>query len=508
MALPRNSNLLPFLLFSGCFCTLSLWLASYIHPAEDAVILFRYAKHLSQEGVIAFNQGGPPTEGATDFLWMVLIAGGNTLGLSPYSASLLLSALGLILMSYLIWENAPKSGYPKLLAISCLMLAPQWWAAIQGFSPYFLGGFLIAAVFSFYKRESIGFAIFGFLTCLTRPDALIVIAPLGLYFLFASTNQKKDFVRFFWGAILPGILYFTWRYKYFGELFPLPFYVKGFQTKFLGIFDLNSLKYVGIYLLRYVGVLLLALSIFFYKFPNRLKALILICTIFPIQFYSSIALEQNVAHRLIMPLFLGLFSCFLLSWPYIPKAQIYLFLFLATNVFYSFSYFSRSLPLAHDNYIALGKEMASIPGRLATTEAGRIPYYSEWETMDMWGLNSPELSRRLIKENDLGSFQADVILLDDGELEFDQLFGELDGPYRAEKSWDNMVFNALKYGVESGDYELYWVNYQNKRDESQIERFCYSIFPNSYEARRDLWLLKKDYPYKEALTGLEYLSEL
>ena len=78
-----------------------LYSASQLYPAEDASILFRYSENLAQTGQISYNFQGEKAEGATDFLWMILIAGGVKLGLSSYALSLALSFMGLLLSLFL-----------------------------------------------------------------------------------------------------------------------------------------------------------------------------------------------------------------------------------------------------------------------------------------------------------------------------------------------------------------------------------------------------------------------
>ena len=68
--------LLFFLVFGGLF-TLSY---VYVVPAEDAVILYEYAKNLAQTGLITYGGASVPIEGATDFLWMVVIAFFKSIG--------------------------------------------------------------------------------------------------------------------------------------------------------------------------------------------------------------------------------------------------------------------------------------------------------------------------------------------------------------------------------------------------------------------------------------------
>ncbi|RMG67386.1 MAG: hypothetical protein D6722_13275, partial [Bacteroidetes bacterium] len=108
-------------------------------PAEDAAILFRYSENLADTGVISYNPGGPPVEGATDFLWMLLLAAAHWLGLETYSASLGLSLLSLLATLYVQYRLV--GGHPGRLTLLWLgwLWATQQWAAVQGFSVAFWG---------------------------------------------------------------------------------------------------------------------------------------------------------------------------------------------------------------------------------------------------------------------------------------------------------------------------------------------------------------------------------
>ena len=44
---------------------------SYLHPAEDATILYNYARNLKETGVISYYPGGPAVDGSTDFLFLL-----------------------------------------------------------------------------------------------------------------------------------------------------------------------------------------------------------------------------------------------------------------------------------------------------------------------------------------------------------------------------------------------------------------------------------------------------
>ena len=72
----------------GAFLAIGLAVLSVDHPAGDAYIVF--------------NAGGPRSEGASDFLWMLLLAAGVRLGLDVAIAALA-SYSGFSAMLYSAW---------------------------------------------------------------------------------------------------------------------------------------------------------------------------------------------------------------------------------------------------------------------------------------------------------------------------------------------------------------------------------------------------------------------
>src|SRR4051812_22807107 len=76
-------------------CGLLLAGPRWIEPAEDAAIMFQIVSNFVGSGVIAYNLADGPAEGATDFLWMLSLAGLARLGLQEFLAANLLSALAL-----------------------------------------------------------------------------------------------------------------------------------------------------------------------------------------------------------------------------------------------------------------------------------------------------------------------------------------------------------------------------------------------------------------------------
>ncbi|RMG54729.1 MAG: hypothetical protein D6722_28670, partial [Bacteroidetes bacterium] len=193
-------------------------------------------------------------------------------------------------------------------------------------------------------------------------------------------------------AGLPGLVYFVWRVWYFGEWLPLPFLVKGVASpERVGLFDPVSLRYLGILWLRYLSPLLV-LFFWYGRKPDRPKrrnlgVIFFSFVLLPSLFYTTITLEQNVANRFVLPLWVGSLSLVALHLPWRRPTWLLGTLFLMLSLVYSSVYGWRSLPYRYSQNPELGAALADIPAhRMAVSEAGHLPYYSGWKTLDLWGL--------------------------------------------------------------------------------------------------------------------------
>ncbi|MCX6418669.1 MAG: hypothetical protein NTU50_04390 [Actinobacteria bacterium] len=110
-------------------------------PFEDAAILFRYSENLANGLGVVYNPGGPRVDGATDMLFMALIAVLIKFGLSTVLAAAILNALGfgllifLIMYSWIKWSNLPLTF--SLIPIVVVLLGPAWLQSIAGFGTVF-----------------------------------------------------------------------------------------------------------------------------------------------------------------------------------------------------------------------------------------------------------------------------------------------------------------------------------------------------------------------------------
>ena len=209
-----------------------------VHPAEDAYILFRYADHLAAGHGIVFNIGGPHAEGATDFLWLLLLAGGVWLGSDVALAALTLNALGAALagwtLAHLCWGDDHRPLWARVLfalVLPSTFLAGGAVAGYWGFSSMLYSALILvlfAVAIESYGRTILFIPVLGLLVALFRPDGVLVGVPFALIgFWKARANRVLlPYVNAAAGCAAIGVCYAVWRWNYFGLPLPLPLYVK------------------------------------------------------------------------------------------------------------------------------------------------------------------------------------------------------------------------------------------------------------------------------------------
>lgn len=212
-----------------------------VHPAEDAAMLMRYAQHVSQGQGIVWNIGQPPVDGATDFLFMMVLAALYSLGAGLEASVLWLGALSHLLTVLLVYFGIRRffkgGSLIALLSAVFLLFGPGLRYAEASFGTTFfalLVGFTwLAAQFAVEQPKSIQRAVFfalsGLLMGLTRPEGVLIAGLMLLAILFRlGWKQSSRIILIFTGIfLLLGGAYFFWRWHYFGYPLPNPYYKKG-----------------------------------------------------------------------------------------------------------------------------------------------------------------------------------------------------------------------------------------------------------------------------------------
>jgi hypothetical protein len=432
------------LLFGSAALALALlvWSARAFWPftVDDTFISLRYAKHVAEGLGPTWNPGGPRVEGYTTVLWMVLLALPHALGIDALlfakCAGVLCTFASIVVASLLAAELARTFLPParRLAALFPFALAAAYWPlalhAISGMesalAALLLTSFCLVSVRHMRApsaRRSRTLALLSLACTLTRPEAGFACgAALLLALALTVRSERRALVR----AValycaLPGALYFVARYLYFGLLFPLPFYVKATgQERFAGLEEVQLFFLPFIWprpylLLALYGALrhralypaLLGLGAFaaFFVFPAHIMGFEgrYLVPIVP----SLAALMASGLAKLSAPLFARLAGRAPRFAP-LPELAIALavWVLIAPFRFPAHEAEARTRWLAYGDglrraHMALAEalrsnQFGSDRRAIALLDVGAVAYYSEWFTIDTYGLNDRRvaLSRR------------------------------------------------------------------------------------------------------------------
>lgn len=381
-------------------------------PFEDAAILMRYARHLAQGFGIVWNIGEAPLDGGTDFLYLVMLAGFYKLGFSMETA---VSVLGILSHfaggSLLFWTLRRQQSAPLFWSVTATaywLLGPGLWLTAAYFGTSFFALFLmlswamslemIQVKVSNRKLWLLGLVLLT--TGLIRPEGVLLGGLMVLAILWQGNRATNQGLLIRYGLVF-GLLgggYFFWHWGYFGAPLPHPFYKKGggsFYPWSLYTAILGTLKMCWPFILAFLW------GIFSSQWKQVLR--LSIPLIGGVLMWGLLSDEMNFGFRFQYPL-MGLFA--MSSFLVFPKGVLEkveirfpLAITLALLVLWQ-GWSAGSIRNYPDGRYYLAKSFqpyAEKGYRLATTEAGLLPYYSEWISLDAWGLND----RRVVEEGKL-----------------------------------------------------------------------------------------------------------
>ncbi len=236
---------------SVCLLVLSASLLAAVHSNgfsvnEDAFISFRYAKNLAAGHGLRFNLDGAPTEGYSNFLLVLILAGAYKLGLNIIQCSVVIGVVSLMFtVLCLLWairKNIGLAGLWAPVAFALSTLAIQ--SSVNGMETALYGLLLFAGVVLFihgFESPRTGIvplaasgAFLG-LASLTRPEGPLFLVALSIPRAISLWREarKNHRIRLRSDLVWVGsfcalyVPYFLWRIHYFGYLFPNTYYAKG-----------------------------------------------------------------------------------------------------------------------------------------------------------------------------------------------------------------------------------------------------------------------------------------
>lgn len=431
MFLSKNNILLAYLFALLCavaFFSFNLYLINNGHFHEDAYIMFIYVENLVNGHGIAYYPNGPHAEGATDFLWMVLLSALTFLGLDVGLSAILLNTFGVLIISWIFASEIIKHKFNSNIIFYLIIPFIFLWvtqraliAATGGFSVYLYLALLVIGIKCLLERKYIQFTPWVSLTiALYRPDGVILgclLTLIGLAFIYHTPSLKKYFISMLLTFSL-GIIYFLWRYQYFDFLLPLPLYVKSHAAGHEGI-DSN-IKWIK----DNAHLIILSITLFFLSKKNRPVFFLIIPATVLFIALSFAVLSQNIGNRFQAPLYISIYYVLLvtscrylksenLSPKFILTISLTILIFSGIGITKINKAYKK---LTEFNYINQLPSLLSdtLPDNLtiALTEAGRLAYWNQstHNIIDLVGLNSSYPATHTIDVDYIEQLSPDILM--------------------------------------------------------------------------------------------------
>ncbi|HXY38238.1 MAG TPA: hypothetical protein VEQ10_01125 [Vicinamibacteria bacterium] len=385
-------------------------------PEEDAAMLLRYSGHLAQGYGIVWNVGERPVDGATDFLFMLVVAAlhraglsletaARGLGLAAHAATVLILFLGArrLYGAPAHWAAVPAAFYaigPGLRHLAACYGTPLFALAVAVSWSY--ASVLADATEGKERRAALGFALAALAMGLARPEGVFLGGFMLLAVLLVRRGSSARLIvgRYLLVFLTLGLAYFLWRFWYFGWPLPNPFYKKG-----AFLLHWHSLRMAWRDLWRLgLPFLLLPLLGLLVRGARRASLFVLTPVALFVALWVLISDETNYLMRFRQPvvpvLLLGsvpvaqaLGRRLRGAWPSprLPAAAGWVAaLAVASALGWSehraYRYIAPERMGLYDAARVL-HDYAPRGFALATTESGLLPLYSEWRALDAWGLN-------------------------------------------------------------------------------------------------------------------------
>lgn len=444
-------------------------------PFEDAAILMRYAEHFAQGQGIVWNIGEKPVDGATDFLFMILsgllMKAGYPLEFSTRIVGFVSHCTSVVLIYIILRKLYQAPLTLSIIPAIYLAVGPGLYYVTAYFGTSFFGLFslvtwafvLILLEKGFSHPVSALFSASALVMGLIRPEGVMLAGLMLLSIIWVRGFKESRFVIFYFliAFMLFGGLYFLWRWDYFGYPLPNPFYKKGGGILYPGSLK-DSIIRSNRLCLPFIPAFILG-----FRSPKTMRLTIgfLIPILGFILSFILISNEMNFGSRFqyaILPIVLS-------SWfPLVKEIQEDFNLpkldqldwnkrMTLAALFAVYCLWTIGYQLATDRatYQRDGRYDVAMMLRtyqdegytLATTEAGLLPLYSRWHTLDAWGLNDPWITKNgIVTEEYIDRFMPEIIV-------FHGYFSPLSNTNRPIDKWAETVL-ILQHYAEEREYTL------------------------------------------------------
>ena len=235
---------------AGILISAMLWQFRLRFPFDDVYISFRYAEHLASGYGLTWNIGGPHTEGYTNFLFILILAGIRVFTTHILAAAQALGLASTVITGILIYNitSRIRSTPIAILATAFYFLTPLTWInALSGMeTSVFVMLCVLALFFVTSHRISLAF-LASFFATLTRPEGALLAGIIFLILFMRQPFQRKTILSGMTIFIVFIGMYALWKWSYFGYLLPNSFYVKVLESNASSSRLLPGLQYVRLF---------------------------------------------------------------------------------------------------------------------------------------------------------------------------------------------------------------------------------------------------------------------
>ena len=475
------------------YCLANCWLVNQGQFHEDAYILFNYVDNILSGHGIAYYPGGPRAEGATDFLWMLLLVAMGKVGVDAGSAAILLNGVGVYVMVYLLAREIASASLPSKAAALALYPFAVFWlfsdpllAAVGGFSVYLYSALVLLTTVNLYRERYLLFTpLWSIVIALFRPDGVILgvlYTLLGLWLTHRGGRSTRTYLLACLAAAVIGLSYFCWRWHYFGNLLPLPLYVKSSAAGLAGLDD--NLAWLRDYRFMLIPLALLGLTARRADLP-RMALLVVPPGVLFLALLTATQ-SQNVGYRFQAPLFIALYYVLVLLLIDAARRRPLRRLALLAYVLLLAGFVQHAAGNVRKCFVVdfrpdyMGRFATALPDLLpkgstiALTEAGQLAYWTSrggFELHDIVGLNTPYAAKNAISVAYLDGLSPDLLMYHEGRsLDVASRYAIPFPPVLRLAAADNVLFaheiDLDLIGVEGQPDHLY----KMKIDDSKVVR--------------------------------------
>lgn len=462
---------------------------------DDAFITYRYSENLARHGELTWNPGDDPVEGYTGVLLPVALAGAVAAGASADAASTAIGIVAYVAVVALLVAVLDAMGVGPvargLAALVCATAPMLFTHATSGLETMLFAALALASLLAFARavdategrgRAEAALAVLLLALCLTRPEgavfAAVALALLGVVRARAGWRDLGTLVlRVALLLAIPGAIYFAWRYSYYGQLLPNTFYAK-LHHRVSADSAIAAAKFAAIYL-AFPAAAVFALAVAGPRdalaafrarsLGARLGALaaLLVTAIVTAQYLRS-ALIMNYAHRFWAPFYPLLLVAVTLAasaaWEALGRrraATVALVVaggLVVVQLVAHVALLPRERRFARDTARLLADEHVQVARFLrehvpaggtivVVVDAGAVPYFSGFRTIDFGGLNDEFLARRFRDRVPLRQI-VDYFYSHDAEAvvftssEWDRIVGPEPAPIEKDPRFANYVLAA------------------------------------------------------------------